>query len=181
MRRCCLNSASCPQLPASCPATCGALCAALEDAIAERLPRLDITDLLIEVDQWTGFSQHFDHAAAASPGPDNARNEQALKHLYASLLAQGGNFGLPQMSRASGLAHHQLVYTSTWFLREDTLKRANTELVNYHHGLDVSQTWGTGTLSSSDGQRFPVSGKNRQARSILRYFGYRRGVTFYTQ
>ena len=55
-----------------------------------------------------------------------------------------------------------------------------TELVNYHHGLDVSQTWGTGTLSSSDGQSFPVSGKNRQARSILRYFGYRRGVTFYT-
>jgi TnpA family transposase len=153
---------------------------ALEDAIAERLPRLDITDLLIEVDQWTGFSQHFDHAAAASPGPGNARNEQALKHLYASLLAQGGNFGLPQMSRASGLAHHQLVYTSTWFLREETLKRANTELVNYHHGLDVSQRWGTGTLSSSDGQRFPVSGKNRQARSILRYFGYRRGVTFYT-
>ena len=161
---------------------------ALEDAIAERLPRLDITDLLIEVDQWTGFSHHFDHAApggfpplgVASPGLATPWNEHELKHLYASLLAQGGNFGLAQMSRASGLAHHQLVYTSTWFLREESLKRANTELVNYHHGLDVSKTWGAGTLSSSDGQRFPVSGKHRQARSILRYFGYRRGVTFYT-
>jgi len=80
----------------------------------------------------------------------------------------------------SGLAHHRLVHTSTWFIRSDTLKAANTGLVNYHHGLDISGTWGAGTLSSSDGQRFPVSGKNRKARSVLRGFGYRRGVTFYT-
>jgi TnpA family transposase len=65
-------------------------------------------------------------------------------------------------------------------LREETLKRANTALVNYHHGLDVSKIWGAGTLSSSDGRRFPVAGKSRQARSLLRYFGSRRGVTFYT-
>jgi CRP-like cAMP-binding protein len=29
---------------------------ALEDALVARLPRLDITDLLIEVDAWTGYS-----------------------------------------------------------------------------------------------------------------------------
>ncbi len=149
---------------------------ALEEAIADRLPRLDITDLLIEVDRWTGFSRHFFQTA---PGAVN-QNEQEMKHLYASLLAQACNFSLAQMSRTSGLAYHQLVYMSTWHLREETLKAANTELVNYHHGLEVSQRWGAGTVSSSDGQRLPVSGKQRQARSILRYFGYRSGVTFYT-
>jgi hypothetical protein len=148
----------------------------LEEAIAQRLPRLDITDLLIEVDHWTNFSRHLKHASMGV----SSHTEQELTYLYASLLAQGGNFSLAQMSRSSGLAHHRLVYMSTWFLREETLRQANTELVNYHHALDVSQLWGTGTLSSSDGQRFPVSGKNRTARSILRYFGYRRGVTFYT-
>jgi TnpA family transposase len=148
----------------------------LEEAIAQRLPRLDITDLLIEVDHWTNFSRHLKHASMGL----SSHTEQELTYLYASLLAQGGNFSLAQMSRSSGLAHHRLVYMSTWFLREETLRQANTALVNYHHALDVSQLWGTGTLSSSDGQRFPVSGKNRTARSILRYFGYRRGVTFYT-
>ena len=148
----------------------------LEDTFVERLPRLDITDLLIEVDQWTGFSRHFKHASSGL----SSQNEMELIHLYATLLAQGCNHGLAQMSRSSGQAHHRLVYTSNWFFREETLKRANTTLVNYHHDLDVSQLWGAGTLSSSDGQRFPVSGKNRRARSILRYFGYRRGVTFYT-
>src|SRR5438132_9710346 len=43
-----------------------------------------------------------------------------------------------------------------------------------------SRFWGTGTLSSSDGQRFPVSGKVRMATALPRYFGYGKGVTFYT-
>jgi TnpA family transposase len=137
---------------------------------------LDITDLLIEVDQWTDFHRHFTHVSTGAL----SQNEQELKHLYASLLAQAGNFSLAQMSRTSRLAYHRLVYTSTWFVREETLKQANTHLVNYHHGLAISQTWGAGTLSSSDGQRFPVSGKNRKARAVVRYFGYGRGVTFYT-
>jgi TnpA family transposase len=149
---------------------------ALEDALVARLPRLDLPDLLIEVDQWTGFHRHFAHASTGAV----SQHEQELKHLYASLLAQAGNFSLAQMSRTSGLAYHQLVYTSTWFVRDETLKPANTTLVNYHHGLAISQTWGAGTFSSSDGQRLPVSGKNRQARSVVRYFGYGRGVTFYT-
>ncbi|MBD2768420.1 Tn3 family transposase [Hymenobacter sp. BT664] len=44
-------------------------------------------------------------------------------------------------------------------MREDTLKRATTRLVNYQHRQWLAQHWGGGTLSSSDGQRFPVSGK----------------------
>ncbi len=37
-----------------------------------------------------------------------------------------------------------------------------------------------GTLSSSDGQRFPVQSKVRNARALPRYFGYGQGITFYT-
>ncbi|MDH3676240.1 MAG: Tn3 family transposase, partial [Anaerolineae bacterium] len=93
----------------------------LEEAIAQRLPRIDITDLLIEVDHWTDFSRHLKHASMGA----SSQNEQELTYLYAGLLAQGGNFSLAQMSRSSGLAHHRLVYMSTWFLREETLKQAN--------------------------------------------------------
>lgn len=149
---------------------------ALEGALVARLPRLDITDLLIEVDSWTDFSRCLEHASSGLP----TQTEEELTHLYASLLAQGCNFSLSQMSRSSRLAHHRLVYTNTWFLRKETLKKSNAELVNYHHGLDISRMWGLGTISSSDGQRFPMTGRSRKARTIRRYFGYRRGVTFYT-
>src|SRR6202040_3536257 len=49
-----------------------------------------------------------------------------------------------------------------------------------HPHQPMSRHWGGGTLSSSDGQRFPVSGKVRNATALLRYFGYGRVVTFYT-
>lgn len=52
--------------------------------------------------------------------------------------------------------------------------------MNFQYHLPLSQFWGGGTLSSSDGQRFPVSVKNRLAVSLPRYFGYGQGVTFYT-
>jgi hypothetical protein len=46
------------------------------------------------------------------------------------------------------------------------LEAANAAVVNYHHRLPLTQAFGTGTLSSSDGQRFPVKGKSITARHL---------------
>jgi hypothetical protein len=46
--------------------------------------------------------------------------------------------------------------TSRWFLRDATIKAANTILVDHHHGLKLSSLWGDGSRSSSDGRRFAV-------------------------
>lgn len=148
----------------------------LGDAIAEKLPRTAVTDLFIEVANWSNIHTSVTHASSGL----HSHTPRELQYLYAAILSQGCNHSLAQMSRSSGLPYHRLVYASNWFLREETLKQANTVLVNYHHSLDVSHLWGTGVLSSSDGQRLPITGKNRKARSIKRYFGYGRGVTFYT-
>ncbi len=53
-------------------------------------------------------------------------------------------------------------------------------MVNFLHKQWLSEYWGDGTLSSSDGQRFHTSGKIRNASSIVKYFGFGNGVTFYT-
>jgi TnpA family transposase len=148
---------------------------ALAQHITERLPRVALSELLMEVDTWTHLSRHLLHAAdAAMPRPMH------LSPLYASLIAHACNFGLDQMAHLSDLAYDHLAWCTTWYLREDTLKAAFTALVNYPHALPLSQTWGSGTLSSSDGQRFPVSGKNRQARRMPPPLGYGMGVTFYS-
>ena len=148
---------------------------ALADAISERLPKVDITDLLVEVDRWVRFSEHFTHAAGKE-----ARSTHFLLYLYACLLAQAGNFGLAQMAENADIPYHQLLWCNTWYIRENTLRAAFSAMVNYHHGLPLSRAWGGGLLSSSDGQRFPVSGKVRIATPLPRYFGYGEGVTFYT-
>lgn len=148
---------------------------ALKEEIINRLPEIELTDLLIEVDGWTNFSRYFVH-----PNGNEPRSPDTLQHCYASILAQSCNFGLMQMQRMSGLTYRKMAWYSIWYLREETLKSAFSELVDFHHGLPLSQVWGGGTLSSSDGQRFPVSVKTRNAVSVPRYFGYGRGLTYYT-
>src|SRR4029450_6632976 len=84
-----------------------------------------------------------------------------------------------RMAQMADLAADRLAWCTTWYLREETLKAATTVLVNYHHRLPLSQCWGGGTLSSSDGQRIPVGGKIRNATALPRYFRYQ-GLTFYS-
>jgi hypothetical protein len=53
-------------------------------------------------------------------------------------------------------------------------------MVGYHHRLPMSSAFGTGTLASSDGQRFPVKGKSIIARHLSRYFARGQGISAYT-
>jgi TnpA family transposase len=84
------------------------------------------------------------------------------------------------MADLADLSYRQLAWCATWYLREETLKAAIAQVVNFQHRLPLAQAWGGGTLSSSDGQRFPVAVNSRTATALPRYFGYGRGLTHYT-
>jgi TnpA family transposase len=148
---------------------------ALDDQIRRRIPDVDLTDLVLEVDQWTGFSQYLTHAGGGQP-----RTDDLLLHQPAAMVGQGTNMGLLEMAYSAGLVYDRLAWASTWYLREETLKAAVAALVNFQYRQPLAQHWGGGTLSSSDGQRFPGQGKVRNARALPRYFGYGEGLTFYT-
>jgi TnpA family transposase len=147
----------------------------LEHAIAQRLPQVELSELMMEVDRWTHFSECFEHA-----GGYQAPNPKLNPYLYAAVMADGCNLGLSRISRIATLEYHTLLWTAAWYLREETLKAAVVPLVNFQYRQPLSHYWGGGTLSSSDGQRFPVAGKIANATALPRYFGYGRGVTFYT-
>jgi hypothetical protein len=38
----------------------------LEKAISRRLPQVELSELLMEVDRWTGFSRCFEHAGGGA-------------------------------------------------------------------------------------------------------------------
>lgn len=147
----------------------------LQKVIGTRLPWVDLTQLLIEVDKWTGFSRRLIHAEGNSQPTQEARI-----YLYAALIAIACNMGLYAMAKAADLSYDRLVWYTNWYLQEDALPDAINAIVNFQYHQPLSHYWGGGNLSSSDGQRFPVAVKNRQAVALPRYFGYGRGVTFYT-
>jgi TnpA family transposase len=84
------------------------------------------------------------------------------------------------MARVSGLSYYKLAWCTDWYFREETLKAATNAIVNFQYHQPLARLWGGGSLSSSDGQRFPVAKDAKLARALPKYFGYRKGVTFYT-
>src|SRR5215510_3336477 len=92
---------------------------ALDEQIRRRRPDIALTDLPLEVDQWTGCRQYLTHAGGGQP-----RTDDLVLHLHAAALAQGTNMGLVEMAHSAGLPYRSLAWTSKWYLREETLKAA---------------------------------------------------------
>ena len=96
------------------------------------------------------------------------------------MIAEATNMGLGAMAESCGVPYDVLAWTAEWYLRAETLEAANAAIVNYHHRLPMTQAFGTGTLLSSDGQRFPVKGKSLTAKHLSRYFARGQGISTYT-
>ena len=100
----------------------------------------------------------------------------------AALVAHGTNLGIWAMANSTeGLTVRMLQHVSRTCLRDETIRRANAALVNYHRSLALSRCWGEGQIASSDGQRFGVRERSLLAAFYPRYFGYYdRAVSVYT-
>jgi TnpA family transposase len=140
----------------------------LRATIGASLPRVRIEDLLQDVDEWCRFTKAFQPLGGYQP-----RGADLHRSLLATVIAHGTNLGLAAMSQSvDTLTAEALQDTSRWFLRDATIKAANTILVNHHHGLELSRIWGDGSRSSSDGQRFAVERRSLLGSVYPRYFGY---------
>ncbi|MEV0111562.1 Tn3 family transposase [Nocardia sp. NPDC050799] len=147
---------------------------ALKAELTEMLPFAPIVSLLIELDKRTGYLDCFTHA-----GGQATRTPELKRNLIAVLLAHSTNLGLTRMAEACGISYDILSWTDEWYVREETLRAANLAIIDYHQRLPLTPVFGTGTLSSSDGQRFPTRGKSTTARPMSRYFAGE-GLSTYT-
>src|SRR6266581_1418001 len=140
---------------------------ALRDELASMLPFVPIASLLIELDARTNFLACFTHAG----GRKSTQSVELKSNILAVLIAGATNLGLTRMSEACGVSYDTLAWTQEWYVREETLRDANTVIVNHHYGLDLAGKFGDGTMSSSDGQRFPVRGKSLTGRDMVIHGG----------
>jgi hypothetical protein len=127
----------------------------LREEIAAMLPRVPFASVLVEVDARTGFTDHLIHAGGKASRPADLK-----RNLIYVIIAEATNMGLTAMAASCGVPYDVLAWTAEWYFRPETLQTANTAMVNYHHRLWLTATFGAGTLSSSDGQRFPTKGRS---------------------
>lgn len=138
------------------------------------LPHLKITDLLLEVDNWTNFTRHFTHLKS---------NDQVADRnlLLTTILADAINLGLSKMAESCpGATYARLSWLQAWHIRDETYSAGLAELVNSQSQQSFSAWWGDGTTSSSDGQWFRAGGIGQSAGHFNAKYGNDPGVTFYT-
>lgn len=141
---------------------------------AALLPHIKITELLLEVDEWTDFTRHFTHLKTNEPATDKIG-------LLTTILADAINLGLTKMVESSpGMTYTKLSWLQAWHIRDDTYSQALAELVNAQCRHPFAEHWGDGTTSSSDGQRFRASGKAESTGHINPKYGSEPGRMFYT-
>lgn len=141
------------------------------DQISRLMPRVKITELLLEVDDWVHFSDHFVHLKSNKKADD--------RHLLLSvILADGINLGLTQMAEAcASTTYAKLTWLQGWHIRDETYSAA---LVDAQGKDEFAQHWGDGTTSSSDGQRFRAANKAYSTGHVNLKYGLEPGRMFYT-
>jgi TnpA family transposase len=147
---------------------------ALIDRLGRMLPRIKITELLLDVDEWTGFSECFVHLKDGKPAQDRTL-------LLSVVLADAINLGLTKMAESCpGTTYAKLSWLQAWHIRDDTYSQALAELVNAQFRHPFAEHWGDGTTSSSDGQRFRAGGRGESSGHINPRYGSEPGRLFYT-
>jgi TnpA family transposase len=148
------------------------------DALMERayglLPHVKITELLMEVDEWTGFTRHFTHIKSGVAADDRAL-------LLTAILSDAINLGLTKMAESCPrMTYARLSWMQAWYIRDETYSAALADLVNAQYRQPFAGHWGDGTASSSDGQRFKTGGHAEARGHINPKYGSDPGVLFYT-
>jgi hypothetical protein len=137
------------------------------------LPHVKVTDLLLEVDRWTRFSDDFTHLKNQEPAKDRPL-------LLTVILADAINLGLHKMAEGCpGTSIAKLSWLSAWHIRDETYSKVGSPRESPTPPA-LRAYWGEGTTSSSDGQQFRAGGRGEQADQVNLRYGTEPGVLFYT-
>src|SRR6185437_2353288 len=146
----------------------------LRRAVMTRLPRVDLTEVLLEVLAWTRFAGEFRHISEG-----DARVGDLDLSLCAVLLAEACNIGLEPLARPDipALTRGRLSWVQQNYIRAETIAKANARLVDYQAQIPLARIWGGGEVASADGLRFVVPVRTLNAGPNPKYFHTGRGIT----
>ncbi len=139
------------------------------------LPATRITDVLSQVERWTGFTRHFGHVSTGLPPTDE-------RAFLATLIAEATNLGgLSRMAEVCGAGSRRaLLRMQTWHMREETFRAALACLTDAIHAEPIAAWFGQGHRASADGQAFYLGGPGEAGGAVNAHYGRDPVVKIYT-
>ncbi len=146
----------------------------IETLLRERLPEINIVDVLSETEhwlQWTHFFRPLSGFAAKIASP-RAR-------YVTTTFCYGCNLGPVQTARSvSGIDRRQLAWVNHRHVTEEYLDKAIISVSNAYNRFTLPRFWGSGKHASADGTKWDVYEQNLLAEYHLRYGGWG-GIGYY--
>ena len=140
----------------------------------KRVPDTRITDIMMDVDAATGFTDAFPHLRTGVPCTDRIG-------LLNVLLAEGINLGLAKMAESTNThGYWDLMRISRWHVEGEAIDRALAMVLEAQANLPMASYWGTGITASSDGQFFPAARQGEAMNLVNARYGSEPGLKAYT-
>jgi len=148
----------------------------LRERVSSLLPRIDLTEILLEINAHTGFTEAFTHITES-----RSRIDHLPISVSAVLIAEACNIGLEPLVKPNNpiLSRDRLSWVQQNYFRAETLTQANASLVDYQSKLSLAKIWGGGEVASADGLRFVTPLRTINAGYNPKYFGSKKGITYY--
>ena len=107
---------------------------ALREATNGLLPKVDLTELLLEIHGHTSFAGSFSHVSESG-----SRAKDLTISICAVLIAEACNIGLEPLveENVPALTQHRLSWVKQNFLHKETLTMANTRLIDHQSTLSL--------------------------------------------
>jgi TnpA family transposase len=146
----------------------------ISDKLYNMLPRVKLTDILVEVNSWIGFEKYFTHLYTGKEAPDT-------RLLLTAILGDGINMSQSRMADATpGISRDGLINLSKWYIREETYAKAIAEVTNMQYSHPFSSHWGDGTSSSSDAQNYPIKDPRAKVGDVNVKYSQKSTLNYYT-
>ncbi|MFD8531639.1 Tn3 family transposase [Streptosporangium canum] len=148
----------------------------LRKRIEAMMPRVDISEAILEVLQWcpeflsslTSLAGGHSHLADVDVSAAACLTAQALNITYSPIAVKG----VPALER------HRLGHVDHTYLRAENYAAANPFLVAKQEKIGFAKALGGGLVAAIDGMRSVVPVPSAYARPNRKYFGPKRGVTW---
>ncbi len=138
------------------------------------VPTTRITDVLSQVERWTGFTSHFGHVSTGLPPSDE-------RSFLAAMIAEATNLGLSRMAEVCGVASRRtLLRMQTWHMREETFRAALGCLTDAIQAEPMAAWFGEGWRASADGQAYYLGGAGEAGGQVNAHYGRDPIVKIYT-
>ena len=128
----------------------------LQRWLSDQMRTVKLPELMIQVDNDLRFTDFF-----LPPAQRGQRQRAEICIILSAIMAHGCNIGPYNMARlVENVSYDQIKRVTDWQLTEEGQRSALAQVVNALSNLDVTQYWGEGKTSSSDGQRFHYTRKS---------------------